>query len=115
MLLKNFGVTRHGRVVFYDYDELTTLDDCTFRTIPASDDPYDDMAADPWFSVGPGDVFPEEFSTFLGLSGHLRDVFHQHHADIFDASVWRRWQRSVAEGERLEVFPYSEEQRLVHT
>ena len=114
MLLKNFGVTRHGRVVFYDYDELTTLDECTFRTIPTSDDPYDDMAADPWFSVGPGDVFPEEFATFLGLSGHLRDAFHEHHADIFAASAWRGWQRSVSDGERLEVFPYKDEQRLVH-
>lgn len=113
MLLKNFGVTRHGRVVFYDYDELTTLDECTFRTIPTSDDPYDDMSADPWFSVGPGDVFPEEFATFLGLSGHLRDAFHEHHADIFEASAWRDWQRSVSDGDRLEVFPYKDEQRLV--
>lgn len=113
MLLKNFGVTRHGRVVFYDYDELATLDDCTFRRLPMSDDPYDDMAAEPWFSVGPGDVFPEEFETFLGLSGRLREVFRTHHSDIFDAAAWREWQQLVAEGERLEVYPYTRDQRLV--
>jgi isocitrate dehydrogenase kinase/phosphatase len=112
MLLKNFGVTRHGRVVFYDYDELTTLDECTFRRLPMSDDPYDDMAAEPWFSTGPGDVFPEEFETFLGLSGRLGDVFRAHHSDIFEASAWREWQQRVAEGDRLEVFPYTREQRL---
>ena len=112
MLLKNFGVTRHGRVVFYDYDELATLDDCTFRRLPMSDDPYDDMAAEPWFSVGPGDVFPEEFETFLGLSGRLGDVFRTHHRDIFEASAWREWQQRVADGDRLEVFPYTRRQRL---
>jgi isocitrate dehydrogenase kinase/phosphatase len=113
MLLKNFGVTRHGRVVFYDYDELATLDDCTFRRMPMSDDPYDDMAAEPWFSVGPGDVFPEEFETFLGLSGPLGEVFRAHHSDVFEASAWREWQQRVADGDRLEVFPYTREQRLV--
>lgn len=113
MLLKNFGVTRHGRVVFYDYDELATLDDCTFRKLPMSDDPYDDMAAEPWFSVGPGDVFPEEFETFLGLSGRLGEVFRTHHSDIFEASAWREWQQRVADGDRLEVFPYTRGQRLV--
>ncbi len=112
MLLKNFGVTRHGRVVFYDYDELATLDDCTFRKLPMSDDPYDDMAAEPWFSVGPGDVFPEEFETFLGLSGRLGEVFRAHHSDIFEASAWREWQQRVADGDRLEVFPYTRKQRL---
>jgi isocitrate dehydrogenase kinase/phosphatase len=113
MLLKNFGVTRHGRVVFYDYDELTTLDECTFRTIPVSDDPYDDMSAEPWFSVGPGDIFPEEFETFLGLSGRLAAVFRSHHGDVFEAAAWREWQLRVAQGDRLEVFPYTSEQRLV--
>ncbi len=112
MLLKNFGVTRHGRVVFYDYDELSTLDECTFRTIPVSDDPYDDMSAEPWFSVGPGDVFPEEFSTFLGLSEDLRAVFDRHHGDIFEASTWKEWQRQVAAGELMQVFPYTDDQRV---
>ena len=34
MVLKNFGVTRHGRVVFYDYDEICPLGDCRFRPMP---------------------------------------------------------------------------------
>lgn len=112
MLLKNFGVTRHGRVVFYDYDELTTLDECRFRKIPVSQDPYDDLSAEPWFSVGPGDVFPEEFATFLGLSGELEKAFREHHGDIFEASAWQEWQHQAAVGDRLEVFPYTSEQRL---
>jgi len=110
LLLKNFGVTRHGRVVFYDYDELTTLDECRFRELPQRDD--DDLAAEPWFSVSPGDVFPEEFETFLGLPNHLRDVLFADHADIFEAAAWRQWQEQVAEGEIIAVFPYREEDRL---
>ena len=113
MLLKNFGVTRHGRVVFYDYDELTTLDECTFRRLPVSDDPLDEMSAQPWFSVGPGDIFPEEFATFLGLSPELRSVFEAHHSEVFEASAWQEWQRCGAEGDRIDIFPYTGRQRLV--
>jgi isocitrate dehydrogenase kinase/phosphatase len=32
---KNFGVTRHGRVVFYDYDELCWVTECDFRELLA--------------------------------------------------------------------------------
>jgi isocitrate dehydrogenase kinase/phosphatase len=110
MLLKNFGVTRHGRVVFYDYDELTTLDECTFRELPPALD--DEVAAEPWFSVGPCDVFPEEFERFLGLSPHLRDTLLHHHGDLFQASTWRRWQDQVAAGEIIEIFPYRDDERL---
>ena len=75
MLLKNFGVTRHGRVVFYDYDELAVLTDCRFREMPRARYDEEEMAGEPWFFVGAHDVFPEEFLPFMGLSGALREVF----------------------------------------
>ncbi len=112
MLMKNFGVTRHGRVVFYDYDELQTLDECRFRALPETDDPVDDLAAEPWFPLGPDDVFPEEFRRFLGLQGRLREVFEAKHDDLFDPATWQRWQRMRREGERMEVFAYRDEVRL---
>jgi isocitrate dehydrogenase kinase/phosphatase len=112
LLLKNFGVTRHGRVVFYDYDELTTLDECVFRALPVSSSYEDEMSAEPWFSVGPHDVFPQEFATFLGLQGKLRAAFVERHADLFDAASWREWQRRVTEGEMMDLFPYDESVRL---
>ncbi len=34
MLWKNFGITRHGKVVFYDYDEIEYITDCNFRKVP---------------------------------------------------------------------------------
>ena len=59
LLLKNFGVTRHGRVIFYDYDELCLVTDCVFRDMPKARDADEEMAAEPWFYVGEADVFPE--------------------------------------------------------
>ncbi|HUO46483.1 MAG TPA: bifunctional isocitrate dehydrogenase kinase/phosphatase [Acidimicrobiia bacterium] len=112
LLLKNFGVTRHGRVVFYDYDELTTIDRCVFRELPVATNPDDEMSAEPWFAVGPDDVFPEEFERFLGVEGGLRDAFLVHHRDLLTAAWWKAVQGRVAAGEMIDVFPYHLQQRL---
>jgi isocitrate dehydrogenase kinase/phosphatase len=114
MLLKNFGVTRHGRVIFYDYDELCLLTDCNFRSMPVTDDPVLEMAAEPWFSVSERDVFPEEFRAFFLLPGPLGEAFLDRHADLLDVEFWRRMQARQASGEVVEVLPYREERRLVH-
>lgn len=112
MLLKNFGVTRHGRVVFYDYDEICALGDCRFRSFPRARRHEDEMAAEPWFSVADADVFPEELATFLELRGSLRQIFEQHHGDLFDVDFWRAMQARNRRGEVIDFFPYSQEQRL---
>ena len=111
-LLKNFGVTRHGRVVFYDYDELCLLSDCNFRRIPPPRTPEDELAAEPWFSVAPNDVFPEEFRHFLGLSEDLAQTFQRHHSDLFDAEYWRGFQKRHEAGEILDFYPYAAHKRL---
>ncbi len=112
LLLKNFGVTRHGRVVFYDYDELTTIDRCVFRHLPQASTPEEEMAAEPWFAVGPDDVFPEEFERFLGVEGELLASFLDHHAELLTAAWWQAVQKRVAAGEMIDVFPYQSQQRL---
>lgn len=112
MLLKNFGVTQTGRVVFYDYDELCKVTECRFRDIPETDNAHDDMSADPWFPVGANDVFPEEFVRFLGIRGELREIFEAHHGDLFDARFWLRAQERASAGESIEVFPYDKSARL---
>jgi len=111
-LLKNFGVTRHGRVVFYDYDELCLLTDCTFRRLPPPRTPEDELAAEPWFSVDEHDIFPEEFRSFLGLRGPLLQVFERHHADLFTARFWREMQEQHRNGVLLNFFPYPDSERL---
>lgn len=106
LLLKNFGVTRHGRVIFYDYDELCLVTECRFREIPQSQHDEDDLRADAWFYVGESDVFPETFINFLGFDPHLKQVFLDAHAEILTADWWRGIQARLNEGDLLEVLPY---------
>jgi isocitrate dehydrogenase kinase/phosphatase len=112
MLLKNFGVTRNGRVICYDYDELGLLSECRFRRIPPPLSAEDELAAEPWFHVGEQDVFPEEFKSFLVPPGRLRDAFLAAHGDLLDLDFWLGVQRRVAAGEIVDVFPYRREARL---
>jgi isocitrate dehydrogenase kinase/phosphatase len=107
LLLKNFGVTRHGRVIFYDYDEVTFVTDCNFRPLPQSDRPEDEMAAEPWFFVAANDVFPEEFIRFLGFDSGLEQVFCRYHGELLSHRWWSRLKVKLQRGEAIEVLPYS--------
>jgi isocitrate dehydrogenase kinase/phosphatase len=106
LLLKNFGVTRHGRVIFYDYDELCAVTDCKFRDIPAATNDEDEMRAESWFYVGETDVFPETFINFLGFDDELKELFLKFHGEILTAQFWRGVQQRLGQGEVLEVLPY---------
>lgn len=112
LLTKNFGVTRHGRVVFYDYDELCFLTDCNFRDMPQATTPEQETAAEPWFSVRENDIFPEEFPSFLALPEPARVALFEKHADLFRADFWRDKQQRLRAGEIPRVFPYPAERRV---
>ena len=112
MLLKNFGVTRNGRVICYDYDELCLLSECRFRRMPQPSTIDEEFAAEPWFHVGELDIFPEEFQAFLVPPGRLRNAFLGAHGDLLDVGFWQRVQRRLAAGEVVDVFPYRREARL---
>jgi isocitrate dehydrogenase kinase/phosphatase len=114
LLTKNFGVTRHGRVVFYDYDELGFLTDCHFRELPEARTPEQEIAAEPWFSVRDNDIFPEEFLQFLAFPKPALAALLEYHSEIFSADFWRDIQRQIRAGEIPEVFPYRAERRLVN-
>jgi isocitrate dehydrogenase kinase/phosphatase len=96
LLLKNFGVTRHGRVIFYDYDEVSLLGDCDFRELPDARSDEEETAAEPWFYVGPRDVFPGQWLPFLALPPALREVFLARHGELLSARWWRERQAAVA-------------------
>jgi len=106
LLLKNFGVTRHNRVIFYDYDELCRVTDCRFRDMPQAETPEDEMRAESWFYVADNDVFPETFLQFLGMEGRLREVFLEKHGEILTAAWWRELRERLAGGDVVEVLPY---------
>ena len=114
MLYKNFGMTRQGRVVFYDYDEVAYMTDCNFRRIPPPRTPEDEMASEPWYTVGPADVFPEEFGTFLLGDPRIRSLFMKHHAELLDAAFWQKKQAGIRAGLLEDVFPYPESMRFHH-
>jgi len=106
LLLKNFGVTSKGRVIFYDYDELCFVTDCTYREMPTARHEEDETRAGAWFYVGPHDVFPEQFVQFLGFRGKLLDAFMEHHADLLTAKYWRELKKRHEAGELIEVLHY---------
>lgn len=112
LLLKNFGVTRHGRIVFYDYDKICYLTECRFRKIPQPLYPEDELSAEPSFSVDPEDVFPEEFPTFLTPLPMHRELLMETHPELADYRYWQAAQASVERGEQPDVYPYPEQARL---
>ena len=112
MLWKNFGVTRHGKVVFYDYDEIEYITDCNFRRVPTPRTEEEEMSGEVWYHVGPKDVFPESFGPFLLGNDAVRQVFMKHHADLLDAAYWQSHKARIAEGYVHDVFPYEAEKRF---
>ena len=113
MLWKNFGITRHGKVVFYDYDEIEYITDCKFRKVPTPRNEEEEMSGEIWYSVGPKDVFPETFEPFLLGNDAVREVFMKHHADLLDAAFWQSHQARIQAGHVFDVFPYDQQKRFV--
>jgi isocitrate dehydrogenase kinase/phosphatase len=114
MLWKNFGVTRHGKVVFYDYDEIEYLSDCNFRKVPEPRNEEEEMSGEVWYRVGPKDVFPETFGPFLLGNPGVRSVFMKHHGDLLDAAFWQGHKERILAGYVHDVFPYDAHKRFVH-
>ncbi len=112
MPLKNFGVTRHGRVVFYDYDEITTLTECNFRKIPSPKSEYEEMKAGTWYTVEPMDVFPEEFKLFFSGNAKARKMFEEIHGELYSVDFWKDLQNQIESGFVLDVFPYRRAKRF---
>ncbi|NBO40345.1 MAG: bifunctional isocitrate dehydrogenase kinase/phosphatase [Betaproteobacteria bacterium] len=113
MLWKNFGITRHGKVVFYDYDEIEYITDCNFRKVPQPRNEEDEMSGEIWYHVGPHDVFPETFGPFLLGNPAVREVFMKHHADLLDAGFWQGHKEKIHQGHVHDVFPYEADKRFV--
>jgi isocitrate dehydrogenase kinase/phosphatase len=112
LLIKNFGVSRHGRVIFYDYDELCLLSECRFRRLPPPRDLDDELSSEPWFHVSENDIFPEEFLTFVGFSDGLRHLFEREHGDLLRPEFWTTMQAEHAAGRLPDLWPYPAERRL---
>ena len=112
MLWKNFGVTRNGKVVFYDYDEIEYLTDCNFRRVPPAPNEEAELSGEVWYPVGPKDIFPETFEPFLLGNDRVREVFMRHHADLLDPAFWQGHKERILAGHVHDVFPYDAGKRF---
>jgi len=112
MLWKNFGVTRQGKVVFYDYDEIEYLTDCNFRKVPEPRTEEEELSSEVWYPVGPKDVFPETFGPFLLGNPRVREVFLRHHAELLDPAFWQGHKERILAGHVHDVFPYEPGRRF---
>ncbi|WP_404340349.1 bifunctional isocitrate dehydrogenase kinase/phosphatase [Pseudoalteromonas mariniglutinosa] len=112
MLMKNFGVTRWGRVVFYDYDEICPLTDCQFRDLPQTDERLDELSADCYFDIADNDVFPSQFKVFFTADPLAFTIFNQHHRELFNAEFWQHTQQQISAGQLPDVYPYKQSWRF---
>ncbi|MEE8233743.1 MAG: bifunctional isocitrate dehydrogenase kinase/phosphatase [Gammaproteobacteria bacterium] len=106
LLLKNFGVTRHSRIIFYDYDEVSLITACNFRDIPQANDDVDELRSESWYYVAPNDMFPEEFIKFLSMDKDLRSIFLVVHGELLTAEYWREIKSLHQSGKVSLVVPY---------
>lgn len=114
MLFKNFGLTRHGRVVFYDYDEIEYFTDCRIRTIPQARTEEEELSAEVWYHVGPKDIFPESYGTFLLGDARVKKYLLKHHADFFETQTWLNYQNQLKNGYTADHFGYPHHLRFQH-
>jgi len=113
MLLKNFGVTRHGRVVFYDYDEICHLNEVKIRRIPKPHSTEEELSSEPWFHIGDDDFFPEQFEHFVINHPKVRENFNLHHPELLDPGYWKQVQTDILQKKRHDVFPYGQDRRFI--
>lgn len=112
LLLKNFGISRTGRAIFYDYDELCLVTECRFRALPSARNDDEEMHHGAWFHVDEHDVFPEQFPRFLGLSQAQREALLAAHGEIFDVRWWLALQERLRSGGYADVPPYPDGERI---
>ena len=112
MLPKNFGVTRHGRVVFYDYDEICYLTEVNFRSLPNDRPDQLQAAQESWLSVGDQDVFPEQFKVFLFPQGENQQQFWTRHSNLAQPAYWISVQERIRDQEVVDFYPYRQAKRL---
>ncbi|MCB0506683.1 MAG: bifunctional isocitrate dehydrogenase kinase/phosphatase [Chitinophagales bacterium] len=112
LLLKNFGVTRHGRVIFYDYDEIAKVTECRFRRIPQFTDDDDMRGNAEMIAAEPNDIFPEEFKSFMAPDGPIGEIFLAEHNELFDPKFWRDIQKRIQTGDYIRFFAYDKYKRF---
>lgn len=112
MLMKNFGVTRWGRVVFYDFDEICPLTDCNFRDVPQTQNALEELSSNSYFDIAENDIFPSQFKVFFSANDIAFNYFNNEHSNLFLATFWQSCQQQVHNGYLPDVYPYKQSWRF---
>ncbi|WP_024590427.1 MULTISPECIES: bifunctional isocitrate dehydrogenase kinase/phosphatase [unclassified Pseudoalteromonas] len=112
MLMKNFGVTRWGRVVFYDFDEICPLTDCNFREVPQTQNALEELSSNSYFDIAENDIFPSQFKVFFSANEIAFNYFNNEHSNLFLATFWQGCQQQVHNGYLPDVYPYKQSWRF---
>ncbi|MBH0018208.1 bifunctional isocitrate dehydrogenase kinase/phosphatase [Pseudoalteromonas sp. NGC95] len=112
MLMKNFGVTRWGRVVFYDFDEICPLTDCNFREVPQAQNALEELSSNSYFDIAENDIFPSQFKVFFSANEIAFNYFNNEHSNLFLATFWQGCQQQVHNGYLPDVYPYKQSWRF---
>ena len=112
MLMKNFGVTRWGRVVFYDFDEICPLTDCNFRDVPQTQNALEELSSNSYFDIAENDIFPSQFKVFFSANDIAFNYFNNEHSNLFLATFWQDCQQQVHNGYLPDVYPYKQSWRF---
>ncbi|KAA1157960.1 bifunctional isocitrate dehydrogenase kinase/phosphatase [Pseudoalteromonas fuliginea] len=112
MLMKNFGVTRWGRVVFYDFDEICPLTDCNFRDVPHTQNALEELSSNSYFDIAENDIFPSQFKVFFSAYEIAFNYFNNEHSNLFLATFWQGCQQQVHNGYLPDVYPYKQSWRF---
>ncbi len=103
----NYGVTRRGRVVLYDYDDVVPLELVTFAEKPRPRDEFEELEPDEErIGAGPGDFFTDEMRRYTGVPQPLKGIFESAHGDLFSLEFWRTTKQRVRAGEVADITPY---------
>ncbi len=109
----NYGVTSHGRVVLYDYDDILPLDRVRFRTKPVPTADYEEMLAEEdWVVATPDDFFIDEMDLYSGIPEPLKGVFKAYPGDLYTLEFWNSIKRRHARGEIIDITAYDRSKRF---
>lgn len=109
----NYGVTSRGRVVLFDYDDVGTLENATFRAKPAPRDETEELQPEEdRIAAMPDEFFVDETERYSGIPEQLKGIFKAVHGDLFTVKFWQLMQARVRRGELFDITPYDRRRRF---
>jgi isocitrate dehydrogenase kinase/phosphatase len=112
----NYGVTKRGRVVLFDYDDVIPIERASFSRKPRAYDESEELAPEEDRIVATAnDFFIDEMQSYSGIPQRLKGVFEIVHGDLFTVEFWRSLKDQVGAGELVDITPYDRAMKFRRT